>query len=128
MKPTDIKSNTYINSIKEINDKDPNSKIDDIATMSKYKNIFPKWYVRNWSEEVFVVTKVKKTVPWTAVITDLQGEKKIWMFYKKRIAKKQIRKSLQLKTLLTEKAINKVCWMEGYNIFFDSWIDKKDIV
>ena len=42
MKPTNVKSNTYINSIKEINDEDPNSKIDDIATMSKYKNIFPK--------------------------------------------------------------------------------------
>ena len=31
MKPDDTKSNTYINSIKEINDKDSKFKIGDIA-------------------------------------------------------------------------------------------------
>ena len=112
MKPTDIKSNTYINSIKEINDKDPNSKIDDIATMSKYKNIFPKWYVRNWSEEVFVVTKVKKTVPWTAVITDLKGEKKIWTFYKERIAKKTNQKEFTAENVINRKG-NKQSVLNG---------------
>ena len=28
----------------------------------------------NWSEEVFVIKKVKNTVPWTYVINDLNGE------------------------------------------------------
>ena len=35
---------------------------------------FGKGYVRNWSEEVFVIKKVKNTVPWTYVISDLKGE------------------------------------------------------
>ena len=39
MKPVDIKSNTYINSSKEINDKDSKFKIGDIVRISKYKNI-----------------------------------------------------------------------------------------
>ena len=47
MKPVDVKSNTYINSGKEINDKDPKSKISDIFRISKYKNIFAKGYVQN---------------------------------------------------------------------------------
>ena len=57
MKPVDVKSNTYIDSSKEINDKDPKFKIGDIVRISKYKNIFVKDYVPNWSEEVFVIKK-----------------------------------------------------------------------
>ena len=65
MKPVDVKSNTYINCRKEINDKDPKFKIGDIVRMSKYKKKFAKGYVPNWSEEVFVIKKVKNTVLWT---------------------------------------------------------------
>ena len=60
MKPVDVKSNRYINSSKEINDKDPKFKVGDIVRISKYKNIFAKVYASNWSEEVFVI---KSTVP-----------------------------------------------------------------
>ena len=62
LKLVDVKSNTYINSSKEIDDKDPKFKIGDIVRISEYKNIFAKGYVPNWSEEVFVITKVKNTV------------------------------------------------------------------
>ena len=65
MKPVDVKSNTYINCRKEINDKDPKFKIGDIVRMSKYKKKFAKGYVPNWSEEVFLIKKVKNTVLWT---------------------------------------------------------------
>ena len=74
MKPVDVKSNTYINSSKEINDKDPKFKTDDIVKISKYKNIFAECYVPNWSEEIFIITRVKNTVLWTYVIIDLSGE------------------------------------------------------
>ena len=47
MKPVDVKSNTYINSGKEINNKDPRFKIGDIVRTSKYKNIFAKGYAPN---------------------------------------------------------------------------------
>ena len=57
MKPADVKSNIYIDSSKEINDKDPKFKIGDIVRISKYKNIFAKGYTPNWSEEVFVIKK-----------------------------------------------------------------------
>ena len=65
VKPIDVKSNTYINSGKEINDEHHKFIIGGIVRISKYKNIFAKGYVPNWSEEVFVITKVKNTVPWT---------------------------------------------------------------
>ena len=57
MKPVDVKENTYIDSSKETNDKNPKFKIGDNIRISKYKKSFAKFYSRNWSEEVFVVKK-----------------------------------------------------------------------
>ena len=73
MKPADVKDNTYINADKEINNKDPKFKVGDHVRISKYKNIFAKGYMPNWSEEVFVIKKVKNTVPWTYDINDLNA-------------------------------------------------------
>ena len=83
MKPADVKSSTYIDSAQEINDEDTVFKIGDIVRISKYKNIFAKGYVPNWSEEFFVIKKVKITVPWTYVISDLKGEEIVGMFHEK---------------------------------------------
>ena len=57
MKPIGVKSNTYINIDKEINNKDPKFKVGDSVRISKYKNILAKGYTPNWSEEVFVIKK-----------------------------------------------------------------------
>ena len=74
MKPTDVKNNTYIDFGREVNDNDPKLKVGDHVRISKYKNIFSKGYTPNWSEEVFVIKKIKNIVPWTYVIDDLNGE------------------------------------------------------
>ena len=74
MKSIDVKSNTYTNSSKEINDRDRNVKIGDIVKISKYKNILAKGYVANCSGEIFVIKNVKNTVPWTYVVSDLKVE------------------------------------------------------
>ena len=50
MKPVDVKDNTYIDSIKEVNDKDFKFKVDDHLRISKYKNIFDKGYTL-WLKE-----------------------------------------------------------------------------
>ena len=62
MKLVDVKSVTYIDYSKEINNKDPKFKN---VRISKYKKIFAKDYTPSWSEEVFVTKKVKNTVPCT---------------------------------------------------------------
>ena len=59
MKRVDVKDNTYIDSNKDVNDKDPKFKVGDHVGISKYKNIFDKEYIPNWSEEDFVIKKVK---------------------------------------------------------------------
>ena len=87
MKTIDAKDNTYFNTDKDTNDKDPKFKVGDHVRISKYKNIFAKGYTPNWSEEVFVIKKVKNTVPWTFVINDLNGEEIMGTFYEKELQK-----------------------------------------
>ena len=81
MKPVDVEDNTYIDFEKEVNDKDPKFKVCDYVKISKYKKIFATRYMLNWSEEDFVVSKIKNTVPWIYVINDLNGEEIIGTFY-----------------------------------------------
>ena len=87
MKPVDVKSSTYFDSSKKISNKDPQYKIYDIVRISKYKNMFAKAYTPSWSEEVLVIKKVKNTVPWTYVISDLKSEEIGGTFCKKELQK-----------------------------------------
>ena len=105
MKPIDVEDNTYINTIKEINNKDPKFKVGDHVRISKYKNIFAKGYMHNWSEEVFVIKKVKNTVPWTYVINYLNGEAIIGTFYEKELQKRN-QEEFRIEKVIRRKEIN----------------------
>ena len=74
MKLADVTSSMYINLNKENNKEGPKFKIGEHLNISKYKNIFAKDNASNLSDEVFVIKKVKNTVPWTYVFSDLNGE------------------------------------------------------
>ena len=110
MKPVDVKDNTYVDSKKEVNDKDPKFKVGDHVRISKYKNIFAKGYTPNWSEEVFVIKKVKNTVPWTYVINDLNGEEIIGTFYEKELQKTN-QQEFRIEKVIKRKG-DKLCQME----------------
>ena len=87
MKPINVTSDFYAEYNKDFNKKDPKFKVGDHVRISKYKNIFAKGYAPNWSEEVFVVSKIKNTVPWTYVINELNGEEITGSFYEKELQK-----------------------------------------
>ena len=105
MKPVDVKYNTYIDLEKEVNYKDPKFKVGDHVRISKYKNIFAKGYTPNWSEEVFVIKKVKNTVPSTYVINDFNGEEIIGTFYEKELQKTN-QKEFRIENVIKKKVIN----------------------
>ena len=81
MKPIDVTDDSFAEYNKEFNKKGSKFKVGDHVRISKYKNIFAKGYVPNWSEEAFVISKIKNIVPWTYVINDLNGEEIIGSFY-----------------------------------------------
>ena len=127
MKPIDVKDNIYVDSEKEVNDKDPKFKAGDHVRISKYKNNFAKGYAPNWSEEVFIISKIKNTVPWTYVINDLNGEKIIGTFYEKELQKTN-QKEFRIEKVIKRKGDKLYVKWKGYDSSFNSWIDKKDLV
>ena len=133
MKPFDVKSSTYINSMKEINDEDPKFKIGDIVRISRdivrtsrYKNTFAKGYVPNWSEEDLMIKKFKNTVPSTYFISDLNAEEILETFYEKEFQEKN--KKTRFENVIKKKGNKLYVKWKGYDSSFTSWIDNKDIV
>ena len=90
MKIVDVNSNTYINSSKEINDKNLQFKIGDIVRISKFKNIFAKTYFPNWGS--FLEYKnwkycVISVLLCYYVISDLKCQEIYGTFYEKELQK-----------------------------------------
>ena len=50
MKPIDVKNNTYTDFKNDVNDVDPKFKVGDHVRILKFKNVFAKGYMPNWSE------------------------------------------------------------------------------
>ena len=127
MKLSDVKNNIYINTDKETNDKDPKFKVGDHVKISKCKNIFAKGYTPNWSEEIFVIKKIKNTVPWTYVIKDLNDEEIIGTFYEKELQKTN-QEEFRIEKVIKRKGDKMYVKWKGYDNSFNSWIDKKDLI
>ena len=127
MKPIDVKDSTYIDFEKEVNDKDPKFQVGDYVRIYKYKNIFAKGHMPNWSEEVFIISKIKNAVPWTYVINDLNGEEIIRTFYDKELQKTD-KKEFRIEEVLKKKDDKLYVKWKGYDNSFNSWINKKDLV
>ena len=87
MKAKDVTDDSFFEYVEEFNKKDPKLKVGDNVRISKYREIFAKGNTPNWSEEVFIVSKVQNTVPWTYLINDLNGEEIMGSFYEKELQK-----------------------------------------
>ena len=87
MRPIDVKPSTNIDFNKENNKENLKFEVGDHVRISKYKNTLATNYVRNWSEEIFLMKKVKNTVQWTCVISNLDGAEIVGTFYKKELQK-----------------------------------------
>ena len=127
MKPIDVTSYFYAEYNENSNKNDPKFKVGANVRISKYKNTFVKGYIPNWWEEDFVVSKIKNTVPWTYVISDLNGEKITGSFYEKELQKSSQGK-FRIEKVVKRKGDKLYVKWKGYDNSFNSWIDEKDIV
>ena len=91
-KQFDVTFDSYAECNEDSIEKDPKFKVGDHVRTSKYKNVFAKGYTENWLEDVFVISKIKDTVTWTYVISDLNGEPITGIFYKKEFQKNYSRR------------------------------------
>ena len=128
MKPIDVMDDSYAEYNENPNKNDPKFKVSDIVRISKYKNIFAKGYTPNWSEEVFVINKIRNTVPWAYAISDLNVEQITGSFYEKELQKIS-QKEFTIEKVLKRKGHKLYVKWKEYDNSFNSWIiTKKDLI
>ena len=127
MKPIDVTGDSYVSYNEYPNEKDPKVNVGDHIRISKYKKIFAKRYTPNWSEDVFVISTIRNTIPWTYVINDLNGEEITESFYEKELQKTN-QKEFRIKKVLKRKGDKLYVKWKGYDNRFNSRISKKDLV
>lgn len=137
MKPKDVQRKHVKVILERINDRrtgsrqtkiKPKFNVNDRVRISKYKRVFDKGYIPNWTNEVFTVYAVKPTKPVTYILEDSKGEILKGGFYEQEISK-----STTGDVYLVEKVIRTsgdkvlVRWA-GFDKSSDTWVDRKDIL
>ena len=123
IRPVDVKSSTYINFNKENFKEDPKFKVVYHVWISKYKNIFAKTFVLNWSKEFLAIKKLK--IP-RNVSSDVSGEGIDGTFNKKELQKTS-QLDFRVEKVIKRKGDKLYVKQKGYDNSFNSWIYKKDI-
>ena len=87
MKPIDVTTDSYAEYSEDSNKNEPKFKVGGRVRISKYKSIFANGCIQNWSEEFFIISKVKNAVTWTYAISESNGEPITGSFCEKELQK-----------------------------------------
>lgn len=106
------------------NIKQPKFNIGDQVRLAIQKDKFEKAYIINWSDRVYVVKGVKKTVPPTYTVQDERGVQHQGSFYEQELQKVKdqrfrVEKILKYKTVKGRR-YGLVKWIE-YDSSYNSW-------
>lgn len=103
-------------------------KVGDFVRISKYREMFSKGYLASWSNEIFVIKKVKVTNPATYILHDQKGEEIQGGFYNEELQKVKHPDVYLVEKVLRRKG-NKVYvkWL-GLEKSHNSWISKNEIL
>ena len=74
-----------------------------------------------------MIKKIENAVPWTYIISDLNGEETVGTFYKEELQKTNQKESRVEKVIKRNTYKLYVKW-KSYDNFINCWIDKKGIV
>ena len=110
--------------------KKPSMKVGDKVRISRNKGIFEKGYLPNWSEEVYIVHKIKLTNPVTYILKDAAGEILQGGFYEDEL-QKTTQELYRIQKVIRKKKIDGVehalvKW-SGYSDKFNEWIPVKNL-
>ena len=108
----------------------PKFHVGDRVRISKKKGTFEKGFTSNWSEEIFIIDKVKDTKPPTYTIQDLRGEPIHGTFYEAelQLTKQEVYRVEKVLRKRRKNGVNEayVKW-KGYGSEFNSWIPASNL-
>ena len=105
MKPVDLESRMYFDFNKENDKEGPKFKVGDHIRILRHINIFTKCYVRNWSDEVFVIKKIKILCRGHMLLVILVEKNSLKRFMKK-YCKKHFKEEFRVEKVIRRKVIN----------------------
>ena len=110
----------------------PKFQVGDHVKISKFRKAFKKGYLPNWTEEMFTIHNIKRSVPTQYHIKDESGVKLKGSFYEHELQKVVKRDSVyRIEAILDKRQKNNriqvlVKWA-GYPSSFNSWINQRDL-
>lgn len=102
--------------------------IDDQVRISKYKNIFTKGYLPNWTNEVFTVHRIQPTTPETYILKDSKGKILHGGFYGHELLKSGIGNVYLVEKILRRNKDKLLVRWLGFDKSHDSWISNNDLM
>lgn len=111
-----------------VRDKKQRFKVGDKVRISKYRKVFDKGYLPNWTNEIFSIHSVGATIPITYTLKDYLNNILNGTFYDY-----ELKKTLVGDVYLVEKVLRKkgeqvyVKWL-GFDGTHNSWINKNELV
>lgn len=100
----------------------------DKVRISKYKQVFSKGYIPNWTNEVFTVYRVQPTTPTTYLLKDNKGELLQGGFYGHEMLLSTVGDVYLVEKILKRKKDKVLVRWLGFDKKHDSWITTKDLV
>lgn len=132
MKPKDVSQENVkvlkkIYSQSNINDEKPKFSVNDNVRISKFKHVFEKGYIPNWTNEIFTITNVNPTIPQTYQLKDYRNNPIQGSFYQEELAKVKHPDIFLIEKVLRKKGDKiYVKWL-GFDDSHNEWINKSDL-
>lgn len=106
----------------------PKFKIGDLVRLSKYKHFFEKGYTPNWTMEVFRITKVQHTFPFTYLIQDLNDVDVQGCIYEEELQSTKYPDLYLVEKIIRRKGDKVLVKWLGFDSSENSWIHKNDLI
>lgn len=102
-------------------------KMGDHVRISKYKSVFAKGYLPNWTTEIFTIRKIQDTQPFTYLLRDYQGNDVVGAFYDVELQKVQSPNIYLIEKVLRTKGDKIFVKWLGFDASHNSWVNKNDV-
>ena len=120
--------NLYLQKVKKLSKsykgKVPKFKIGDKVRLAVLKDTFEKAYIINYTDKIYTIKEIKKTLPFTYIVEDDKGKVHKGSFYeqdlqKTRVDRFRVEKIIKWK-LINGRKYGLVKWMD-YDDSYNSW-------
>ena len=104
----------------------PKFSVGDKVRIAKKKTTFEKGYTPRWTEEIFSVSSVQYTDPFTYKISDMNGEQIHGTFYEQELQKTS-QEIFRIEKVIRKRGNKCLVKWKGYPDSFNSWVDASSI-